>query len=109
MEKQTRAYLCASVAVLFWATSASAFKLSLDYIDVFSLLFYASFTSTVASFVYILISKRMRLLKSLSGKDYIYSAMLGFLNPFLYYAVLFKALLDTSGTAGPAAGISSGL
>ena len=91
MEKQTRAYLCASAAVLFWATSASAFKISLRYIDVFSLLFYASVTSTVAFFVYILVSKRLSLLKSLSGKDYLYSALLGFLNPFLYYAVLFKA------------------
>lgn len=77
--------------MLFWATSASAFKISLRHTDVFSLLFYASFTSTVAFFVYILISKRLSLLKSLSGKDYIYSALLGFLNPFLYYAVLFKA------------------
>jgi drug/metabolite transporter (DMT)-like permease len=91
MEKQTRAYWCASVAVLFWATSASAFKISLGYIDVFSLLFYASLTSTIVFFVYILVSKRLNLLKSLSGKDYLYSALLGFLNPFLYYAVLFKA------------------
>ena len=91
MEKQTRAYLCASVTVLFWATSASAFKISLRYVDVFSLLFYASITSTGAFFIYILLSNRLSLLKGLSGKDYLYSALLGFLNPFLYYAVLFKA------------------
>ena len=91
MEKQTRAYLCASVTVLFWATSASAFKISLRYVDVFSLLFYASITSTVAFFIYILLSNRLSLLKNLSGKDYLYSALLGFLNPFLYYAVLLKA------------------
>jgi drug/metabolite transporter (DMT)-like permease len=91
MEKQRKAYLCASAAVLFWATSASAFKISLKYIDVFSLLFYASVTSTVAFFLYILASKRLNLLRNLSGKDYLYSALLGFLNPFLYYAVLFKA------------------
>ncbi len=91
MEKQKRAYLCASAAVLFWATSASAFKISLRYVDVFSLLFYASITSTGALFIYILLSNRLSLLKSLSGKDYLYSALLGFLNPFLYYAVLFKA------------------
>jgi drug/metabolite transporter (DMT)-like permease len=91
MEKQTRAYLCACAAVLFWATSASAFKISLGYIDVFSLLFYASITSTIAFFVYILISNKLKLLKSLSVKDYVYSIFLGFLNPFLYYAVLFKA------------------
>jgi len=91
MEKQTRAYLCAAVAVVFWATSASAFKISLHYVDVFSLLFYASITSTVAFFIYILLSNRLSLLKNLSGKDYLHSALLGFLNPFLYYAVLFKA------------------
>jgi drug/metabolite transporter (DMT)-like permease len=91
MEKQTKAYLCALAAVLFWATSASAFKISLGYIDVFSLLFYASITSTIAFFVYILISNKLRLLKELSGKDYLYSTLLGFLNPFLYYAVLFNA------------------
>ena len=91
MEKQTRAYLCASFAVLFWATSASAFKISLGYVNVSSLLFLASLTSTIAFFAYILISKRLSLLKSLSGKDYLYSALLGFLNPFLYYAVLLKA------------------
>ena len=91
MEKQKRAYLCAFAAVLFWATSASAFKISLGYIDVFSLLFYASVTSTITFFVYILISNKLRLLKSLSAKDYVYSVFLGFLNPFLYYTVLFKA------------------
>jgi len=91
MTKQTQAYLCASFAVIFWATSASAFKISLGYIDVFSLLFYASITSTIAFFVCILVSNKLRLLKGLSGKDYLYSALLGFLNPFLYYAVLFKA------------------
>lgn len=83
--------MCAAFAVLFWATSASAFKISLGYIDVFSLLFFASVTSTIAFLVYILLSKRLSLLKNLSGKDYIHSALLGFLNPFLYYAVLFKA------------------
>ena len=91
MKKQTKAYLCASGAVLFWATSASAFKISLDYTDVIPLLFYASVTSTGAFFIYILFSNRLNLLKGLSGKDYLYSAVLGFLNPFLYYAVLFKA------------------
>lgn len=91
MEKQKRAYSCAFVAVLFWSTSASAFKITLRYLDVFSLLFYASLTSTAAFFVYLLFSKKLSLLKALSKKDYLHSALLGFLNPFLYYAVLLKA------------------
>ncbi len=91
MDKQKKAYLCAVMAVLFWATSASAFKISLRHIDVFSLLCYASIASTAAFFVYLLLSKKLYLLKALSKGDYLHSALLGFLNPFLYYAVLFKA------------------
>jgi drug/metabolite transporter (DMT)-like permease len=34
---------------------------------------------------------RIALLKTLKGKDYLFSALLGFLNPFLYYLVIFKA------------------
>ena len=91
MATQKRAYLYACITVLFWSTSASAFKISLRYLDVFSLLFYASITSTAAFFAYLLFSKKLNLLKALSKEDYIRSALLGFLNPFLYYAVLFKA------------------
>ncbi|MFH1719488.1 MAG: DMT family transporter [Planctomycetota bacterium] len=91
MEKQKKAYLYASLAVLFWATSASAFKISLRYMDVFALLFYASVTSTVILFAYIVLGGKLYLLKALSKEDYLRSALLGLLNPFLYYAVLFKA------------------
>jgi len=91
MGKQKRAYLCAFVVVLLWSTVASAFKISLRYIDVLSLLFYASITSTAVFLVYLLFSKKLNLLKELSRKDYLRSALLGFLNPFLYYTFLFKA------------------
>ncbi|MDY0355701.1 MAG: DMT family transporter [Sedimentisphaerales bacterium] len=85
------AYLYAMVAVLFWATSASAFKLSLRHVGVLSLLFIASATSTFAFGIYLLATKRLALLKAFTRKDYLWSAGLGFLNPFLYYVVLFKA------------------
>lgn len=91
MERQKKAYLYAGIAVLLWSTSASAFKISLRHIDVFSLLFYASMTSTTAFFVYLLFSEKLNLLKDLRPRDYLHSALLGSLNPFLYYAALFKA------------------
>lgn len=91
MEKQKKAYLYAGIVVLLWSTCASAFKISLQHIDVFPLLFCASITSTAVFFVYLLLSKKLNLLKDLSLGDYLHSAMLGFLNPFLYYVVLFKA------------------
>jgi len=85
------AYLYAAVAVVFWSTSASAFKLTLRHMGVLSLLFFASVTSTVALFVYLTATGKLKLLRTLTRKDYLFSAGLGFLNPFLYYAVLFKA------------------
>lgn len=86
-----RAYTYAAIAVLFWATVASAFKISLRYLDFLQLLFYASLVSTAALFLIVFIQRKLYLLSRYSGKQYIHSMMLGFLNPFLYYVVLFKA------------------
>ncbi|MHC4112298.1 MAG: DMT family transporter [Planctomycetota bacterium] len=91
MEKQKRAYLYACVAVLLWSTIASAFKISLRHVDVLILLFYASVVASVFLFLYLLFLQKLKLLIAFTGRDYLRSALLGFLNPFLYYAVLLKA------------------
>lgn len=91
METQKQAYTYAITAVLFWSTVASAFKVSLRYLDFLQLLFFASIASIIVLFLILLIQKKLSLLKKYSGKEYLHSVMLGFLNPFLYYVVLFKA------------------
>ncbi|OYD17515.1 EamA family transporter [candidate division WOR-3 bacterium JGI_Cruoil_03_44_89] len=91
MEKQRLAYTYAIIAVLLWSTVASAFKISLRYLDSLQLLFFASITSVVILFIILLIQKKFALFKKYSKKDYLHSALLAFLNPFLYYVVLFKA------------------
>lgn len=91
MERQKQAYIYALIAVLIWATVASAFKVSLRYLDFLQLLFLASVVSLVVLFVILLIQNKTYQLKTFSKKDYLHSALLGFLNPFLYYVVLFKA------------------
>ncbi len=91
MKKQKQAYLHALIAVFFWSTVASAFKITLRYMDVFEILFFSSLTSVVFLFLLLLIQKKMRLLRTFCAKDFFRSAALGFLNPFLYYIVLFKA------------------
>jgi len=91
MEKQKKAYFYATAAVLLWSTVASAFKISLRYLDVLSLLFYASIVSTIVLFCLLLFFRKLNLLKTLTRKDYLCSAFLGFFNPFIYYLVLFKA------------------
>jgi drug/metabolite transporter (DMT)-like permease len=95
MDKQRNAYLYAFSAVLFWSTSASAFKICLAperlNIPVLLLLFGASLVSSVILLIHLVLSGKAKLLKTLSRDDFARSAFLGFLNPFLYYTVLFKA------------------
>lgn len=91
METQKQAYAYALTAVLFWSTVASAFKISLRYLDFLQLLFFSSIVSSIVLFLILLIQNKLSLLKEYSKKDYLHSLMLGFLNPFLYYVVLFKA------------------
>jgi drug/metabolite transporter (DMT)-like permease len=91
MQKQQQAYLYAVTAVLFWSTMASAFKVSLRYFDFLQLLFFSSIASMVVLFIILSSQNKLNLLRQYSGKDYLRSVMLGFLNPFLYYVILFKA------------------
>jgi drug/metabolite transporter (DMT)-like permease len=91
MEKQKQAYLYAVTAVLFWSTVASAFKLALRYLDFIQLLFFSCVASILALFAILLIQNKLILLRRFSAKEYLYSLALGFLNPFLYYLILFKA------------------
>ncbi len=91
MEKQKQAFAYGTAAVLLWSTVASAFKVSLRYLDFVQLLFFSSIASAVVLFVILLVRRKLGLLTEYSARDYLNSLMLGFLNPFLYYIVLLKA------------------
>jgi len=91
MDDQMRAYSYALVAVLMWSTVASAFKLTLDYLDFIELLFYSSLVSWLILLLILVIQKKAVILLTYTREDILNSAKLGFLNPFLYYVVLFKA------------------
>ncbi len=91
MDTQKKAYSFVILAVILWSTVASAFKISLRYVDYLELLLYSSFFSTFIIFAVLLIQRKLYLLRTYSTKDLLFAAFLGFLNPFLYYIVLFKA------------------
>jgi drug/metabolite transporter (DMT)-like permease len=91
MSDQSKAYLYGIATVLLWSTVASAFKLSLRYLDYTQLLLYASIVSLFVLMVILVIQGKIKLLFSYSPKQYLRSSLLGFLNPFLYYIVLLKA------------------
>ncbi|KPJ60906.1 MAG: hypothetical protein AMJ46_04235 [Latescibacteria bacterium DG_63] len=109
MTRQNRAYVFAILAVLCWSTVASAFKLTLRHVDYLTLLFYSSLVSTVFLLAVLLVQgKGFLLLESFAVRaarekpgtavqvtdrshPLLRSAANGFLNPFLYYVILFKA------------------
>ncbi len=86
-----QAYIYAGLAVLFWSTAATAFKLTLDHINYIQILFIATFTSCIALFLVLYFQKKIYLIRNTSWEEYKSSALLGLLNPFLYYFVLLKA------------------
>ena len=91
MDRQIKAYIYAITAILLWSTVASAFKLTLRHTDYMHMLLGASAVSLVFLFGILIVQKKLYLLRTYSKKYYIVSAFLGFLNPFLYYIILFKA------------------
>ncbi|MBB4118841.1 drug/metabolite transporter (DMT)-like permease [Mesonia hippocampi] len=91
MKNQQKAYIYAGLSVCIWATVASAFKVSLVYFDSLQLLFFSSITSILALFSILFFQKKIHLLKNSRLRDYITSVIMGFINPFVYYLVLFKA------------------
>ena len=91
MDKQKQAYLYAILAVSFWSTVATAFKIALRSINFLQLLFYSSLTAVIVLFIIIILQGKLKLFKNLTGRDYRRYLLAGFLNPFFYYVVLFKA------------------
>ena len=91
MSSQTQAYIYAGCVVLLWSTVASAFKLSLRYVEAPHMLLYATIVSALVLFVVAAWQGKLGQALACSPRQYARSAALGFLNPFLYYLVLFEA------------------
>ena len=88
---QKKAYLFALLAVFFWSTMSSAFKITLRFIDFDQLLLWTSLSGFLVLLSINSVGKQRLNWKSLTRRHYLTSAVLGLLNPFLYYLVLFRA------------------
>ncbi|MBS3768229.1 MAG: DMT family transporter [Candidatus Cloacimonetes bacterium] len=91
MKKQNLAYLLAILTVALWSTVASAFKISLRYLNFYELLFFSSFFSLVLLFIILNIQGKFKLVLQSSSREILHSIAMGFLNPFFYYLILFKS------------------
>lgn len=91
IKNQKLAYIHALIAVFLWSTVASVFKISLETLSVAQLVFYAVLTSTSVLFIIVLIKKQFKYVLINFKENYKIIILLGILNPFLEYILLFKA------------------
>ena len=87
---QNKAYLFAGIAIFFWSTVATAFKLALEHLEPIQLVFYSTLFSVIVLFFIALIQGKIGFIKSFSKRALMQCAFLGLLNPCLYYIILFK-------------------
>jgi drug/metabolite transporter (DMT)-like permease len=91
MDKTRQSYLYAALAILFWSTVPTAFKICLGEMTILQVLTIASISSSIALFVIVYTGKNLEGIIKSSRKELLMSALMGFINPFLYYLILLKA------------------
>jgi drug/metabolite transporter (DMT)-like permease len=91
MDRAKKSYIYAGLAVFFWSTIPTVFKIGLGELDVLTMLTIATLTSTFVLLVIVIAGKKSELLKKTTGKEFLISALLGLINPFIYYIILLKA------------------
>ena len=91
MTEEGRSYLYAGLAVFFWSTIATAFKLALAQLSVVQLLFISSATSVFVLLIISILEGNLKELLKIDTTSIFRSTGLAFLNPLIYYLVLLKA------------------
>lgn len=91
MKDTSKAYLFAAIAVVLWGTIATAFKIALSELSVVTMLAIATLISTVVIFFIVLLTGKTHLMREMTLKQVAYSALLGFINPLVYYIILLNA------------------
>ncbi|MDP3462409.1 MAG: DMT family transporter [Bacteroidales bacterium] len=91
MTNPRRSTIYALLAVLFWSTMSSAFKISLGFMAVDQLLFWSVVFALISIGMVLLAQQKAKLIMDMSRNELLRSALMGLINPFLYYLILFEA------------------
>ncbi|HJU49291.1 MAG TPA: DMT family transporter [Pseudogulbenkiania sp.] len=91
MSRQKQAYAYGLSAVLAWSTVATAFKISLAHLSPAQLVLYSTLFSLLALLLILLCQGRLGELKTAFSHHWRRSLVLGAINPFIYYLILFQA------------------
>ena len=86
-----KAIIYTLICVVSWAFIPVASKEILKDMNNYAMLLFSNAISTVVLFFYLLLSRKVNLLKKYSLKDYLTLSFLGFLGSYLFYIVLYKA------------------
>lgn len=89
MKDQTKALLLGISAVLIWSTVATAFKITLRSMDPLTMVFITSMVSIFSIALASLLIGRWKIISRTEKPVMLRSILLGLLNPFVYYMVLF--------------------
>ncbi len=91
MNRVKKSYFYAGLSVLFWSTIPTVFKIGLGELDVLAMLSIATFTSTITLFIILVAGGKLELLRRTTVRELLASALLGLINPFIYYIILLQA------------------
>jgi drug/metabolite transporter (DMT)-like permease len=91
MNRTRQSYIYAGLAIFFWSTVPTAFKISLRELDILTMLTLAVLASTAVLAIVLIAQRKTGLLLKSSGSELVRSATLGLINPFIYYLILLKA------------------
>jgi drug/metabolite transporter (DMT)-like permease len=91
LKNQNKAYFFAGLTIIFWSTVATAFKFGLKYQDPSQMVSGAVLTALLLFLIFLIVTGKIKDTFRFSVRQYLYSAALGFFNPFFYYLILFKA------------------
>lgn len=89
MDNNLKSIILALSAVIFWSTVATAFKIALKSVDYLNLLLYSSLFTLLFYSIIIFVTQRIKNVLQITSRDLLLSFLMGFLNPFLYYLILF--------------------
>lgn len=91
MIRTRQSYIYAALAIFFWSTIPTVFKIGLGEMPILTMLTIASVVSAVALLIILLLQKKLNLVLRSKPGEVINSAILGLLNPVCYYLLLLRA------------------
>ncbi len=91
MKKSSQAYIYAALSVILWGTIPTSFKIALSELNIVTMLGIATVVSMLVLLVIIIVTGKVKLLRGMSRKEILWSALLGLINPVIYYLMLLTA------------------